>query len=55
MVMGLLTPTRLIHILVLDLYTVTLTATAAGTSNALGWRGTASQSVQIDLPTYERD
>lgn len=35
-------------------YTVTLTATAAGTSNALGWRGTSSQSVQIDLPTYER-
>ena len=35
-------------------FTVTLTATAAGTSNALGWRGTASQSVQIDLPTYER-
>lgn len=34
-------------------FTVTLTATAAGTSNALGWRGTASQSVQIDLPTYE--
>jgi len=35
-------------------FTVTLTATAAGTSNALGWRQSASQSVQIDLPTYAK-
>ena len=34
-------------------FTVTLTATATGTSNALGWRESASQAVQIDLPTYE--
>ena len=31
----------------------TLTATAAGTSNSLGWKTTSTQSVQIDLPTYE--
>ena len=31
-----------------------MTATGPGTSNSLGWRTTASQSVQIDLPTYER-
>ena len=35
-------------------FTVTLTATAAGTSNAMGWRQSSSQAVQIDLPTYER-
>ncbi len=34
-------------------FTVTLTATAAGTSNAMGWRQSSSQAVQIDLPTYE--
>ena len=35
-------------------FTVTLTATAAGTSNALGWRQSVSQSVQINLPTYTK-
>ena len=35
-------------------FTVTLTATATGTSNALGWKQSASQAVQIDLPTYEK-
>ena len=35
-------------------FTVTLTATATGTSNALGWKQSLSQSVQIDLPTYEK-
>ena len=35
-------------------FTVTLTATAAGTSNALGWRTSAQQSVQINLPTYDK-
>ena len=35
-------------------FTVTLTATAAGTSNALGWKQSASQSVQINLPTYTK-
>ena len=34
-------------------FAVTLTATAAGTSNSMGWRNTNTQSVQIDLPTYE--
>ena len=34
-------------------FAVTLTATAAGTSNSMGWRNTSTQSVQIDLPTYE--
>ena len=34
-------------------FAVTLTATAAGTSNSLGWKTTSTQSVQIDLPTYE--
>ena len=35
-------------------FTVTLTATAAGTSNAMGWRQSSSQAVQIDLPTYAK-
>jgi len=35
-------------------FTVTLTATAAGTSNAMGWRTSAQQSVQINLPTYDK-
>ena len=35
-------------------FTVTLTATAAGTSNAMGWRQSSSQAVQIDLPTYDK-
>ena len=34
-------------------FAVTLTATAAGTSNSMGWRNTSTQNVQIDLPTYE--
>lgn len=34
-------------------FTVTLTATATGTSNSLGWKQSASQAVQINLPTYE--
>ena len=33
-------------------FAVTLTATAAGTSNAMGWTQSLTQSVQIDLPTY---
>ena len=35
-------------------FAVTLTAQAAGTSNAVGWRATSTQSVQINLPTYEK-
>ena len=35
-------------------FAVTLTATATGTSNALGWNQSASQAVQIDVPTYEK-
>ena len=31
-----------------------MTATASGTSNSLGWKQSASQAVQIDLPTYEK-
>ena len=34
-------------------FAVILTATAAGTSNSMGWRNTSTQNVQIDLPTYE--
>ena len=35
-------------------FAVILTAQAAGTSNAVGWRSTSTQSVQINLPTYEK-
>jgi len=35
-------------------FAVILTAQAAGTSNAVGWRASATQSVQINLPTYEK-
>ena len=31
-------------------YTVTLTATAAGTSNSMGWRQSSSQAVMIEAP-----
>jgi PKD repeat protein len=34
-------------------FAVILTATAAGTSNAMGWKNTNTQSVQINLPTYD--